>query len=92
MNLLSEGIYDEKGNEINGVSASASRNSEKQMSEELQNSILSMLEGIFGRGKVKVTVNAVLNYDTVQKNEVVINPDTVIKSQSKRKYINKFRK
>lgn len=83
MNLLSEAIYDEKGNEINGVSASASRNSEKQMSEELQNSILSMLEGIFGRGKVKVTVNAVLNYDTVQKNEVVINPDTVIKSQSK---------
>lgn len=42
-----------------------------------------MLEGIFGKGKVKVTVNAVLNYDTVQKNEVVINPDTVIKSQSK---------
>lgn len=83
MNLLSEGIYDENGNAINATSSSASRDSEKQISEELQNSIVSMLEGIFGKGKVKVTVNAALNYDTVQKNEVVINPDTVIKSQSK---------
>ena len=60
-----------------------SRSAEKEVSEELQQSIVSMLEGIFGKDKVKVTVNATLNYDTVQKNEVVINPDTVIKSENR---------
>lgn len=83
MNLLSDGIYDEDGNSINGIGTSLSRSAEKEVSEELQQSIVSMLEGIFGKNKVKVTVNATLNYDTVQKNEVVINPDTVIKSENR---------
>lgn len=83
MNLLSEGIYDEDGNSINGSGLSTARSAEKEVSEELQKSILSMLEGIFGKDKIKVTVNATLNYDTVQKNEVVVNPDTVIKSESR---------
>lgn len=83
MNLLSEGIYDEDGNALNGIGTSLSRSAEKEVSEELQQSIVSMLEGIFGKDKVKVTVNATLNYDTVQKNEVVINPDTVIKSENR---------
>ena len=42
-----------------------------------------MLEGVFGKDKVKVTVNAVLDYDTVEKNELVINPDKVIKTESR---------
>lgn len=83
MNLLSEGIYDEKGNSIDNVEATSSRNSEKQLSNELQKSTLDMLEGIFGKDKVKVTVNAELDYDTVEKNELVINPDKVIKSENR---------
>ena len=67
MNLLSEGIYDEDGNALNGIGTSLSRSAEKEVSEELQQSIVSMLEGIFGKDKVKVTVNATLNYDTVHR-------------------------
>lgn len=82
MNLLSEGIYDEDGNSItNGVGLAASRSAEKEVSSELEKSIVSMLEAIFGTGKVKATVNATLNFDTVETNEVKIDPDTVIKSE-----------
>ena len=83
MNLLSEGIYDEDGNSINNKEAISSRSAEKQVSSDLQKSILDMLEGVFGKDKVKVTVNAVLDYDTVEKNELVINPDKVIKTESR---------
>lgn len=83
MNLLSEGIYDEEGNSIDGVGSTASRSEEREVSEELQHSILSMLEAIFGKDKVKVTVNANLNFDTVEKSEITINPETVIKSESR---------
>ena len=83
MNLLSEGIYDDNGNSVNGSLVSSSRKMQQEINKELQSSVVSMLEGIFGIGKVKVTVNAALNYDTIQKNEVVINPNTVIKSQTK---------
>ena len=81
MNLLSEGIYDKEGNSINGVGLTASRGAEKEVSEELQKSIVSMLEAIFGKDKVKVTVNANLNFDTVEKSEIKIDPETVIKSE-----------
>lgn len=81
MNLLSEGIYDEEGNSINGVGLTASRGAEKEVSEELQKSVVSMLEAIFGKDKVKVTVNANLNFDTVEKSEIKIDPETVIKSE-----------
>lgn len=83
MNLLSEGIYDENGNIINNNELYSSRDEEKQFSSELQESILSMLEGILGKGKVKVTVNADLNFDTIEKTELKIDPETVIKSESR---------
>lgn len=83
MNLLSEGIYDEAGNSINGIGLATSRSSEKEVSEELQKSILSMLEAIFGKNKVKVTVNASLNFDTIEKSEIKVDPETVIKSESR---------
>lgn len=81
MNLLSEGIYDENGNAVQGVGLVASRAAEKELSAELEKSVLSVLEPIFGRDKVKVTVNANLNFDTIEKNEIKIDPDTVIKSE-----------
>lgn len=83
MNLLSEGIYDEEGNSINYVGLNSSRSAEKEISSELEKSVVSMLEAIFGKDKVKVTVNASLNFDTVEKNELKIDPEKVIKSESR---------
>lgn len=81
MNLLSEGIYDENGNLVKGVGLAASRNAERELSEELRESLVEMLEPIFGKNKVKATVNTTLNFDTVEKSEIKIDPDKVIKSE-----------
>lgn len=81
MTLLSEGIYDENGNVVKGIGLAASRVAEKELSEELQKALVSMLDPIFGKGKVKATVNASLNFDTVEKSEITINPDKVIISE-----------
>lgn len=83
MNLLSEGIYDEDGNIITNNESYSSREEERQLSSELQESILSMLEGILGKGKVKVAVNANLNFDTIERTELKIDPESVIKSESR---------
>lgn len=81
MNLLSEDIYDENGNPIKNIGLASSRSAERELNEELQKSVVSMLEPIFGKNKVKATVNANLNFDTVEKSEIKIDPDKVIKSE-----------
>lgn len=81
MNLLSEGIYDKDGNAVKGMGLAASRNAERELSEELKKSLVEMLEPIFGKNKVKATVNANLNFDTVEKSEIKVDPDKVIKSE-----------
>lgn len=84
MNLLSEGIYDKEGNALaTGVGLSASRQAERELNEELQKSVVDMLEPIFGKGKIKATVNTNLNFDTVEKSEIKIDPDKVIISESR---------
>lgn len=84
MALLSEGIYDKDGNPVNsGVGLQASRKAEKELNEELQVAVVEMLEPIFGKGKVKATVNANLNFDTVEKTEIKIDPDKVITSETR---------
>lgn len=83
MTLLSEGIYDENGNTTKGVGLAASRAEEKELGEELKNEVILMLEPIFGKDKVKATVNANLNFDTVEKSEIVVDPNKVIKSEIK---------
>ena len=81
MTLLSEGIYDEEGNSLTGASSTNTRAAEKQLNEELQNSLIGMLESVFGKGKVKATVNSALSLDTVEKTSIEIDPDKVIKSE-----------
>lgn len=81
MNLLSEDIYDENGNPIKNIGLASSRSAERELNEELQKSVVLMLEPIFGKDKVKATVNANLNFDTVEKSEIKIDPDKVIKSE-----------
>ncbi len=73
MNLLSEGILedenvDENNQPINsGISVDKNKASEQALNKQLEKSILEMLEPIFGKGKVKATVNADLSFDTAEK-------------------------
>lgn len=86
MNLLSEGLFDEKGNvkENNSNGLDVARKAEKELSSDLEREITELLEPVFGQGKVKATVNADLNFDTSEKTETVVDPNKVIVKESRR--------
>lgn len=83
MNLLSDGLFDEDGNASSSNGIDIALKAEKELSQELEKSITSLLEPIFGQGKVKATVYADLNFDSSEITEIVINPETVVMSESK---------
>ena len=79
MNLLSEGMFDKDGT-YSGKSLSeldTARKAEKEYNEDLKSAIKELLEPIFGAGKVKVSVNTDLNFDTEDKKVVIVDPNRV---------------
>lgn len=83
MNLLSEGLFDDEGNASNSNGIETALKAEKELSRNLEKSIIGLLEPIFGKGKVKATVNADLNFDNSETTETVINPDTVVMKETR---------
>lgn len=80
MNLLSEGMFDEKGNYNSNKNLSeldTARKAEKEYNEDLKSAIKELLEPIFGPGKVRVSVNTDLNFDTEDKKVLVVDPNRV---------------
>ncbi|WP_071119219.1 flagellar basal-body MS-ring/collar protein FliF [Romboutsia timonensis] len=79
MNLLSEGLYDENGKEqaTNSNGLYIARKAEKELNSDLERAISSILESMFGQGKVVVKVNSDLNFDTKETTEIKIDPDRV---------------
>lgn len=79
MNLLSEGLYDENGKEqtSNSSGLTIARKAEKELNSDLERAISSILESMFGSGKVVVKVNADLNFDTNETTEIKIDPNRV---------------
>jgi len=79
MNLLSDGLYDENGKEQNTNSSglTIARKAEKELNSDLERAISSILESMFGKGKVVVKVNADLNFDTNETTEIKIDPNRV---------------
>ncbi|PJI09865.1 MULTISPECIES: flagellar basal-body MS-ring/collar protein FliF [Clostridium] len=72
MNLLSKGLYDSKGNDFDSDSGSDSAQSRNKMETTVENQLekkaLDALEEIYGKGKVKVKINADLNFDSNETN------------------------
>lgn len=86
MNLLSEGMFDENGNYNSSKNMSeldTARNAEKEYNEDLKASLKELLEPIFGSGKVKISVNTDLNFDTEDKKVLVVDPNRVAIKESK---------
>ena len=79
MNLLSEGLFDENGNvqSTNSNGLYIARKAEKELNSDLERSISSILESMFGQGKVVVKVNSDLNFDTNETTEIKIDPNRV---------------
>lgn len=86
MNLLSEGLFDENGNAINSTESGLdlARNAEKQLNSDLERSIKGLLEPMFGVGKISVSVNSDLNFDTQEISELVIDPNRVAISEDRK--------
>lgn len=81
MNLLSEGIDDETLEMESSESVEKQYSLKKQYEEDIQKSIISLLEPVVGKDKVKSSVNVDLDFDSVQKTENIIDPNKVIVSQ-----------
>lgn len=87
MTLLSEGMFDDKGNFIenkakNSDGLEVAREAEKKFNDDIEESLLKVLVPLFGEGNVKITVNTDLNFDSTEKSELVFDPNNVIKSQT----------
>lgn len=86
MNLLSEGMFDETGsfNSSKGLSElDIARKAEKEYNEDLKASLKELLEPIFGSGRVKISVNTDLNFDTEDKKTLVVDPNKVAIKEEK---------
>lgn len=79
MNLLSEGLFDENGKvqSTNSNGLYIARKAEKELNSDLERAISSILESMFGQGKVVVKVNSDLNFDTNETTEIKIDPNRV---------------
>lgn len=86
MTLLSEGMFDDEGNYIETTSSStgliAARDAEREFNKDIEKSLVNILEPLFGVGKVKISVNADLNFDSAEKSEIVFDPNNVVKNQT----------
>ena len=67
--LLTEGLYDEKGENKSINSTEKQLQAKKQLEEEYSKKIMNVLEPIY-KDKVRVSVNAELNFDAVEQNSV----------------------
>lgn len=86
MNLLSEGLFDENGTYNSNKNISeldTARKAEKEYNEDLKASLKELLEPIFGSGKVKISVNTDLNFDTEDKKVLVVDPNRVAVKEHK---------
>lgn len=90
MNLLSLGIYD--GNEDSNFTGNLDNQMklERQFEYELENRILSMIEPIFGGDKVRVRVNAELDFDSKRTTEIIVDDNNIPVSEHKVKEENGY--
>lgn len=74
-NLLSEGIYT-SGTDNNTSNTNSKQNEEKLKIETgLENKVLTQLEPVYGKGKIKVKVNLTLNFDQTSIEKVTTEKD-----------------
>jgi len=88
MNLLTKDINADQTASVSSEALSKQQNAEKAYEDKLQKAIVSLLEPIVGKDKVKATVNVNLDFDSKQKTQTVVDPNKVIISQENSKEAN----
>lgn len=88
MNLLTKDINTDKADSVSSETISKQQDAEKAYEDKLQKAIVTLLEPIVGKDKVKATVNVNLDFDSKQKTQTVVDPNKVIISQENSKELN----
>ena len=87
MKLLTEGLTEDNGLGISSDTLSKQQDLEQNYEQKLQKAIVSLLEPVVGKDKVKAIVNVNMDFDSKQKTQTVIDPNKVIISQETSKEI-----
>ena len=77
MNLLSLGIYDGSDDLNFTGSLDAHMNLERKFEYELENRLLSVIEPVLGADKVRIRVNADLDFDSKKRTDIIIDENKV---------------
>lgn len=80
-NYLSENLFNTDMTSTSSISNQ--QDTVKQFEFKIQENLQKMLEAVFGPDKVKVTVNANLDFDSKQVSSIKYDPEGIIKSQNK---------
>jgi flagellar M-ring protein FliF len=86
LNLLSKDLYDSNGDDINSddfdaTSAEKQQELKENYENQMEKKLLSLLEPVYGKGKVKATVNADLDFDAVQQDSKSYDENNVVVSE-----------
>ncbi|NMM61456.1 flagellar M-ring protein FliF [Clostridium sp. P21] len=83
LTLLSKDIFNNSNKDISDSTTSAEKQQDlkQQYEKELEKKLLNMLEAVYGKDKVKVKVNADLDFDAVQQDSTTYDPKSVVVSE-----------
>lgn len=88
MKLLTEGLNQDGTDGVSSDAVSKQQVLEENYEDKLQKAIVSLLEPVVGKNKVKAIVNVNMDFDSKQKTQTVVDPNKVIISQETSKEIN----
>ncbi|NFR86864.1 MULTISPECIES: flagellar basal-body MS-ring/collar protein FliF [unclassified Clostridium] len=88
MNLLTANLNDDENEMMSSESLDKQYSLEKNYESKLQKEIVSLLEPVIGKDKVKATVNVDLDFDSKQQTQTVLDPNKVVVSQQTIKEVN----
>ncbi|MEY7998716.1 flagellar basal-body MS-ring/collar protein FliF [Clostridium sp. Mt-5] len=82
LNLLSQNLYQSTDSTADStVPAEKQQQLQQQYEKDMEQRLLSMLEAVYGKGKVQVRVNADLDFDAVQQDSTTYDPKNVVVSE-----------
>ncbi|MGE5628564.1 MAG: flagellar basal-body MS-ring/collar protein FliF [Solirubrobacterales bacterium] len=81
LNLISQGVIDGSSSSSDLTSTEKQQDMKSSYESQLEKKVGSTLEAIYGKDKVKVNINADLDFDAVQQESTTYDPKSVIVSQ-----------
>ncbi len=83
LNLLSKDLFNDKKDITSDSTTSAEKQQQlkQEYEKELEKKLSNMLEAVYGKDKVKVKVNADLDFDAVQQDSTTYDPKSVVVSE-----------